>query len=97
MINHRGGILFFCQNLKLFRENRKFQILNPSSNPNFESLTLLKRMELPESFYNQPISVSGGPIDFHADVLRFKNFLQNFGDLRANFGDFGILVSTSKF
>ena len=39
MINHRGGILIFCQNLN-FGKNRKFEILNPSSNPNFGSLTL---------------------------------------------------------
>ena len=39
MINHRGGILIFGQILN-FGENRKFEILNPSSNPNFGSLTL---------------------------------------------------------
>ena len=39
MINHRGGILNFCQNLN-FGENRKIEILSPSSNSNFESLTL---------------------------------------------------------
>ena len=39
MINHRGGILIFCQILN-FGRNRKFEILNPSSNPNSGSLTL---------------------------------------------------------
>ena len=39
MINHRGGILIFGQILN-FGENRNFEILNPSSNPNFGSLTL---------------------------------------------------------
>ena len=39
MINHRGGILILCQIFD-FCENRKFEILNPSSNPNFGSLTL---------------------------------------------------------
>ena len=38
-INHRGGILIFGQNLN-FGKNRKFEILNPSRNPNFGSLTL---------------------------------------------------------
>ena len=35
MINHRGGILIFGQIFD-FGENRKFEILNPSSNSNFE-------------------------------------------------------------
>ena len=39
MINHRGGILIFCQIFD-FGENRKIEIFNPSSNPNFGSLTL---------------------------------------------------------
>ena len=39
MINHRGEILILCQIFD-FCENRKFEILNPSSNPNFGSLTL---------------------------------------------------------
>ena len=39
MINHRGGILIFGQILN-FGKNRKFEIFNPSSNPNFGSLTL---------------------------------------------------------
>ena len=34
MINHRGGILIFCQNLN-FGKNRKFEILNPSSKSKF--------------------------------------------------------------
>ena len=38
-VNHRGGILIFCQ-ISNFCKNRKFEILNPSSNPNFGSLTL---------------------------------------------------------
>ena len=38
-INHRGGILIFCQ-ISNFCKNRKFEIFNPSSNPNFGSLTL---------------------------------------------------------
>ena len=35
MINHRGEILIFGQIFE-FGENRKFEILNPSSNPNFD-------------------------------------------------------------
>ena len=37
MINHRGGILIFLSKFE-FWKNRKFEILNPSSNPNFEIL-----------------------------------------------------------
>ena len=42
MINHRGGILIFGLNFDFseIESLTKFEILNPSQNLNFESLTL---------------------------------------------------------